>query len=122
MYKIKRWEFSLTWIYATGSPYTAPEGGYTLVMLGGNTKDYINVGDKNSLRLPDYHRLDIAANFRILNHIGRDIGYIGVSIFNVYNRQNVWYKQYQIVNNEIIETNVNYLGITPNLTLSFKMR
>ncbi len=122
MYKIKRWEFSVTWIYATGSPYTAPEGGYQLVMLGGNTKDFINVGDMNSLRLPDYHRLDIACNYRLRTSDGRDKGYLGFSIFNVYNRKNVWYKQYQIVDNTIIETNVDYLGITPNLTLSLKIR
>ena len=122
MYKFRRWEFSLTWIYATGSPYTAPEGGYELTMLNGTVKNYINVGDKNSLRLPDYHRLDIAANYRLLTYEKRDIGYIGFSIFNVYNRQNVWYKQFQIVNNNIIETNVNYLGITPNVTLSLKIR
>jgi ferric enterobactin receptor len=122
MYKLKRWEFSITWIYATGSPYTAPEGGYQLTLLNGTPKDFINVGDKNSLRLPDYHRLDIAANFRLVNSDGKDKGYIGVSIFNVYNRKNVWYKQFQIVNNTILETNVNYLGITPNLTLSLKIR
>jgi hypothetical protein len=27
MYKWKRWEFACTWMYATGRPYTAPEGG-----------------------------------------------------------------------------------------------
>jgi hypothetical protein len=91
-------------------------------MLGGNTKDFINVGDMNSLRLPAYHRLDIACNYRLRTSDGRDKGYLGFSIFNVYNRQNVWYKQYQIVDNTIIETNVDYLGITPNLTLSLKIR
>jgi hypothetical protein len=122
MYQIKRWEFSITWIYATGTPYTAPEGGYQLVMLGGNTKDFINVGAENSLRLPDYHRLDIACNYRLRTPDGRDKGYLGFSIFNVYDRQNVWYKQYQIIDNTIIETNVNYLGITPNLTIALKIR
>ena len=122
MYKHNRWDFSSTWIYATGMPFTAPEGGYQLTMLDGTTKDYINVGAKNALRYPDYHRLDLAANYHFLNEHGKDIGYIGVSIFNVYNRQNVWYKKFQIVDGTVVVTNVNYLGFTPNITLSLKIR
>ncbi|MGZ4060609.1 MAG: TonB-dependent receptor domain-containing protein, partial [Bacteroidia bacterium] len=30
MYNWKRWNFAATWIYATGEPYTAPSGAYTL--------------------------------------------------------------------------------------------
>jgi len=77
--------------------------------------------------LPDYHRGDISVNYKLLaGKVGerkrREIGYIGFSIFNLYNRTNVWYKQYTIEDGEILETNVNYLGITPNLTLSLKFR
>lgn len=123
LYKYKRWDFSATWIYATGRPYTAPSGAYTITLLDGTTQDYFTVTAKNSLRLPDYHRADISANYKLLvGEKRRDIGYIGFSIFNLYNRKNVWYKQYSIVSGQIIETNVNYLGITPNLTLSLKLR
>jgi hypothetical protein len=52
----------------------------------------------------------------------REIGYVGLSIFNVYNHLNTWYKQFTIADGEIIETNINYLGITPNITLSLKLR
>ncbi|MCW3084422.1 MAG: outer rane receptor protein [Bacteroidetes bacterium] len=123
LYKYKRWDFSATWIFATGRPYTAPSGAYTITLLDGTTQDYFTVTAKNSLRLPDYHRADISVNYKLLvGEKRRDIGYIGFSIFNVYNRTNVWYKQYSIVDGQIIETNVNYLGITPNLTLSLKLR
>jgi hypothetical protein len=122
MYKWKRWDFSATWIFATGRPYTAPEGGYQLTMLDGVTSNYITVGDKNSLRFPDYHRLDIAANYNFFNSKKKAVGYIGCSIFNVYNRKNVWYKEYTIVEKYVIATNIDYLGITPNITLSFKLR
>lgn len=120
-YKLKRFDFSVTWIYATGKPYTAPSGAYNVTLLDGTTQDYFTTTSKNSLRLPDYHRLDLAVNYNLRNLSGNDIGYIGFSLFNVYNRTNVWYKQYQIVSGQIIETNVNYLGITPNLTLSLKL-
>ena len=122
LYKWKRFDFSATWIYATGKPYTAPSGAYTVTLLDGTTQDYFTTTSKNSLRLPDYHRLDLAVNYHFNNSNGDDIGYIGFSLFNAYNRTNVWYKEYQIISHQILETNVNYFGITPNITLSLRIR
>lgn len=122
VYKYRRWDFSATWIYASGKPYTAPGGSYQVELLDGTTQDYFTVTSKNSLRLPDYHRLDLSVNYHIYNGIGKDIGYLGLSVFNLYNRTNVWYKQFYVEESEIIETNVNYLSITPNLTLSLRIR
>jgi ferric enterobactin receptor len=112
LYKYKRWDFSANWIYATGRPYTAPSGAYTITLLDGTTKDFFKVTAKNSIRLPDYHRLDISANYLLL--MGR--------IFNLYNRKNIWYKQFTIEDGEILENSIKYLGITPNITLSLKLR
>lgn len=127
LYKYKRWDFSVTWIYATGRPYTAPSGAYTVTLLDGSTQDFFTVTSKNGLRLPDYHRCDIAVNYKLLGGTKgdkkrREIGYIGFSVFNLYNRINTWYKQYSIEDGQVIETNVNYLGFTPNITLSLKLR
>jgi hypothetical protein len=120
-YKHKKWTFSATWVYGTGKPYTPALGGYSLELLDGTTTDYIDVGNKNSLRYPDYHRLDIAINWAYkLGDVGK--GTIGFSIFNLYNRSNVWYKEYQVVDGAVVETDVNTLGILPNLTLSFQLR
>lgn len=120
-YKWKNWDFGATWIYATGKPYTAPEGGYELSLLDGTTSDYINVTIKNGQRLPDYHRLDLSANYNF--KIGGSApATIGFSVFNVYNRSNVWYNQYTILDNEIIETPVYYLNITPNINLTIKLK
>ncbi len=127
LYKYKRWDFSATWVYATGRPYTAPSGAYSITLLDGSTQDFFTVTSKNGLRLPDYHRCDISVNYKLLrgekgDKKRREIGYIGFSVFNLYNRTNTWYKQYSIEEGEVIETDVNYLGITPNLTLSLKLR
>ncbi len=122
VYKYKRWDFSATWIFATGRPYTAPAGSYTITLLDGTTEDYFTVTTKNSLRLPDYHRLDLSFSYHIWNQNKKDIGYIGLSIFNAYNRTNTWYKQYYISDGSVIESTVNYLGLTPNLTLSLRIR
>ncbi|HXB41580.1 MAG TPA: TonB-dependent receptor [Bacteroidia bacterium] len=122
IYKWKKFSFSATWIYASGRPYTAPSGAYSLTLLDGTTQSYYTVSSKNSLRLPDYNRLDIAATYQFKNDQGREYGSIGFSIFNLYNRRNVWYKEFQIVDKQIVETNIQYLGITPNITLSLKLR
>jgi ferric enterobactin receptor len=120
-YKWRRFEFAATYVYATGRPYTAPEGAYQLTLLDGEKQDYINVGAKNGQRLPDYHRLDFAATYKFLPRAnGRDKGSISVSIFNAYNRQNVWYKEYEIIENRLIENNVKFLGFTPNIAYSLK--
>jgi ferric enterobactin receptor len=127
IYNYRRFDFSATWIYATGRPYTAPSGAYTIGLLGGSSQDFFTVTEKNSLRLPAYHRLDISATYKLLAGMKgqkrrKEIGYIGISIFNVYNHSNTWYKQFTIEDGEIIETNINYLGFTPNITLSLKLR
>jgi ferric enterobactin receptor len=127
LYKYKRWNFSANWIYATGRPYTAPSGAYTITLLDGSTQDFFTVTTKNSIRLPDYHRLDVSANYILLmgnkeDTKRRELGTVSFSIFNLYNHTNIWYKQFAIESGQIIETNITYLGITPNITLSLKLR
>ena len=119
-YKWKKWTFAGTWIYATGRPYTAPTGAYELTLADGSTVDFLSVSERNMYRLPDYHRLDFSATLDF--NMGESLGSIGFSLFNVYNRTNTWYKTFELVDSELIETDVNLLGITPNITLSLKLR
>lgn len=117
----KNWNLSATWIIATGKPYTAPQGGYLIQLLDGTYKDFVTISARNGQRLPAYHRLDISANFTWKGNINKyQENSISLSMFNLYNRQNTWYKEYEIIDNQIITTNVNYLGLTPNLTFSVK--
>ena len=119
-YQLNRFEFGGTWVYSTGHPYTAPVGGYTLELLDGTTFDYVNVADKNSYRLPAYHRLDLSATYKF--QLGTLPASFGLSVFNVYNRKNVWYKEYEVVDGDLLETDVTFLGITPNFFLNIKLR
>jgi len=114
-------DLSATWIYATGRPYTAPLGIYQIDLLSGNTESFFAISDKNSFRLPDYHRLDLGANFRfnLFGSKGRPNA-ISFSLFNAYNRANVNAKKFQIVDGYILESNINYLSIMPNVSLSLK--
>ncbi len=121
MYNLGRWDFSLTWIYATGRPYTEPTGGYSLTLLDDTEQDYVSVSSKNTVRFPDYHRLDAGITYSWKGKRG-GINSVGASFFNIYNRENVWYKEFQIEEDELIETNLNFLGFTPNISITFNLR
>jgi outer membrane receptor protein involved in Fe transport len=108
-----RWTLSSTWTFGSGKPYTAPESEYVLTLLDGTDFSYIHVGEKNGLRLPAYHRLDVAAQYRF--QLGPWQGELGLSVFNLYNRANVWYRQFDLSTTPLLVTDVRYLGLTPNL-------
>lgn len=112
-YETGSWNFSSSWVFSTGMPYTAPEGQYFITLLDGTKMSYIHVSNKNSFRLPDYHRLDLSASYKFQNHTLN--GEFGLSVFNLYNRKNIWYKKYDLNVTPIQVTNVTMLGITPTL-------
>lgn len=95
--KIGRWDLSATWIYATGRPYTAPDGGYSITLLDGTEEDYITTSAKNGNRLPDYYRFDvgITCNFNPRND-GSERGSLGIEppsqLFRVEPTQNNTYE------------------------------
>ncbi len=121
IYKFGNFDFSASWIYATGRPYTAPLGAYSLNLIDGTTAAFYSVSDKNSYRLPDYHRLDVAASYRfdLFNRKGK-LNSVSLSVFNLYNRINVSSRQFQLVDDVILESDISYLGITPNISVSIK--
>jgi len=114
------WNFSATWIYGSGQPYTAPESQYYLTLLDGSTSSYIHVGDKNAYRLPDYQRMDISVSRRF------ETAYynwnVGVSVFNLYDHANVYYRDYDLETTPIVVTDVLMLGFTPTFFLKLSLK
>ena len=45
---------------------------------------------------------------------------VGLSIFNFYDRQNVWYREYDFTQAPPVISEVRYLGLTPNLSVDLK--
>ncbi len=121
MYKYRHWDLALTFFYASGRPYTAPDGAYTVTLLDGTTNTFTSVSNKNGMQLPAYHRADLNITYHWTSGRGA-ANSVGLSFFNLYNNKNIWYKDYQVVDGKLIETNIYYLGFTPNLTLSWKLK
>lgn len=119
-YHWKRFDFALTFIYASGRPYTSIVGEYSVTLLDGSSRTFTNPSAKNANRFPAYNRLDASVTYTY------KYGSIGLSCFNLYNRQNIWYKKFTSVSDgqtsQLVVSDITYLGITPNLTLSFRLR
>ncbi len=78
---------SAAWTFGTGYPVTLATEHYKI-----NGEDIFVYDGKNSFRMRDYHRLDIAANFLKKTDWGERTW--SISIFNLYNRQNPYYYYY----------------------------
>ena len=120
-YRVGHWSFGGTFVYATGRPYTAPIGAYSVELLDGTYNDFFAISDKNAFRLPNYHRLDLSVNLDLPNFLNGNAS-TGLSLFNFYGRKNVWYKEYDVVDGSIIETDVNLLGFTPSLYFNWSLK
>ena len=119
-YALGRWHFSATWMYASGRPYNAPETQYFITLLDGTVQRHFYLGDRNGDRLPDYHRLDISAAVHLKSR--RANWEFGVSIFNLYDHENVWYRKYNLFNDPVSARDVTMLGVTPNLFFKVNLK
>jgi hypothetical protein len=118
-YAIGAWNFSCTFIFGSGKPYSEPAGQYAISLLDGRDLSYIGVGTKNGSRLAPYHRLDLSIHHKFfVDKIGKIRGDLGVSFFNLYNRKNIWYYEYDFTQKPAMVTEVTYLKFTPNLSLN----
>lgn len=113
----KKWQFNANFSFQTGLPSTFPTAQYS----------YENItvpvySQRNSNRLPSYHRLDLSANLNPKNSSDKDFkSSWSFGIYNVYNRKNA----YSISFRENSDTGVNeavrlsLFGIIPSVTYNF---
>ncbi len=120
-FQVGQWDFSTVALYGSGRPYTAPVSQYQLKLLDGTLQSYINVSDKNSLRLPSYQRVDLAAS-RIFETEGSFDWRVGISLYNILNRRNVSFRKFDLSTTPMTVTDVAQLGFTPSLDVKLTWR
>ena len=114
-YAIEKWNFSATWQFVSGKPYSEPE-----VEQFNSDDEVISVLRapelRNAQRLPSTHRLDLSITRDFTNRLFS--GKAGFSIFNTYNRKNVWYRYFTVNNGILTPVDVHVFSTTPSLFLT----
>lgn len=112
----KTWDFAANWVYASGSNMNLPAGRWWL--MGQIMNDYDTF---NGFRLPDFHRLDVSANWHLpTKRFKRSV--INFSIINVYNRANPYFIRFKVYqennryNLDIRSKQVSLFPILPSIS------
>ncbi len=112
-----KWRFSANVIYQTGRPVTYPDGQYEYEGLS-----IASYSDRNSNRLPAYHRIDVSAILVPGKPNRKWKGEWVFGIYNIYNRRNaasISFSQNRETGlNEATRTAI--FGIVPSVTYNFK--
>lgn len=115
----KRVSGSVLWLYSTGIPVTYPIGKYEY------NGAYIPVyGDRNTSRMPDYHRLDLSVTIQgKKNPSRRWQGEWNFSLYNAYGHKNPWYISFVQDRDNPSETYAEMIylfSFVPSITYNFK--
>lgn len=124
LWDYNRWEFSFSWNYGSGRPFTDVEEISLLPDPETEELEYqLQFEPINNSRLPAYHRLDLSGHYKF-RFMDRVQCKVGLSIFNVYNRRNLQGKEFFILESnqpgvepELLQIDRELLGRTPNLFL-----
>ncbi len=112
-----KWRFSANFIYQTGRPVTYPDGQYEYEGLS-----IASYSERNSNRLPAYHRIDVSAILVPGKPNRKWRGEWVFGIYNIYNRRNaasISFSQNRETGlNEATRTAI--FGIVPSVTYNFK--
>ncbi len=114
----EKWTLNGNFIFQTGQPATFPNGQY---QYSGLTIPSYN--NRNSDRLPNYHRIDIAANYTPKPNKNKGWqNYWTFSIYNLYNRYNAASISFDQNRNTGINeaTKLSIFGIIPSVSYNFK--
>lgn len=114
----EKWEINSNFLFQTGQPTTYPVGQYEY-----NGLSIANFSDRNSSRLPSYHRLDVSFNYTPKPHKNKGYqSYWVFGVYNVYNRRNAssitFRENRNTGNNEAIQLSI--FGAIPSVSYNFK--
>lgn len=87
----KKFDLGLTWVFGSGNSFTAPIAN---ILLPSNYNpdfpdNFQIYSDRNSQRMPNYHRLDLGMNFHKKTKWGERTW--NISVYNAYSRLNPFF-------------------------------
>lgn len=115
----KRLNLSSTWVFQTGSPTSYPIAKYD---VDGTTMYYY--ADRNSNRIPDYHRMDVSLTYDFKKNDRRKVKQsLNLSVYNLYARRNAYsvtFRQNEENPNISEATRLSIIGsVIPAITYNF---
>ena len=125
----ERLTISTAWVYYTGNAVTFPSGKYYI-----DDQVVFYYTERNSYRMPDYHRLDIGATlynkkFKTVTDMEGNTTEIerkwssswNFSIYNAYGRENAYTITFSNdVNGNTVATRVALFKVIPSISYNFK--
>jgi hypothetical protein len=114
-----KWTISANFTYQTGRPITLPNTRYVVDGIA-----VIDYSGRNNGRIPDYHRLDLSAEYTPRRNPNRRFyGSWNFSIYNAYGRRNPFSVYYRPVEGQANATETVQLSIIgtliPSVTYNF---
>jgi hypothetical protein len=113
----KRWVFSSTFVYSSGSAVTFPQGKY---VIDGKTVFYY--GTRNSNRTPASHRLDVSATLESKSTKKFKSSW-NFGVYNLYGRKNPFSIEFKDNPDNPTQTQAvqtSLFGMIPSVTWNFK--
>lgn len=110
----KKFRLGFTWVFNNGINATIPTSTY--VDLNGNS--IVKYSAKNAFKYPNYHRLDIAFNWKKKTSWGERTW--GISIYNVYNRNNPYLLYFDVIDGKRQGYQVSIFPFLPTFNYNFR--
>jgi hypothetical protein len=126
----QRWKMAANWNYSTGAAYSSPVSFYSY-----NGAEIPVYGQKNNTRLPDYHRLDVSATYRLnKDPENKFLHNLTFSVFNLYGRKNALFVNYNktestdgsfkiptnLIDPQRVSSQFYLFGFAPSVSYNFK--
>jgi hypothetical protein len=113
------WELGASFVFQSGQPFTGVSSRFQTTFPGERVGTGITVPtDRNGLRLPPSHQLNLSANYKFT--MWGFPARLLIDIFNVYSRQDIWFRFYDTTKPVVEVTDVRLLPILPTVTLEAK--
>ena len=113
----KNWDFSLTWLFSSGSPVTVPTSIYNI-----DGKTYFEFTQRNNIRMSNYHRMDISFTKTIKLNKNTRVWNIGA--YNLYSHINPLFISTSLMGNNLSNKlqffEVGLLPLIPFISYEFR--